>query len=773
MDYLKFTALILIVSLASCKVQNKTFSESDIHMIPKPVELNIIKGVFEFSESTKFVVINESQKEISKTLINKFAIATGWQLEIVNKVPQNNYIEFVTDASLENEAYKLVVNNKKISITANGNSGFVYGLESIRQLLPTAIESSSRVSNVAWVIPNVVINDKPRFKWRGLMLDLSRHFFEKEYIKEVIDRLVMHKMNVLHLHLVDDQGWRIEIKKYPKLTEIGAFRMDQEDAHWDGRRFTTAEDKATYGGFYTQQDIKEIVAYATAKGVEVVPEIEMPAHVMSAIASYPELSCFETPIGVPSGGVWPITEIYCAGKESTFEFLENVLLEVMELFPSKYIHVGGDEATKTNWEKCPHCQKRMKDNNLADVNELQSYFMKRMERFINSHNRKLIGWDEILEGGIAPEATVMSWRGFKGGIEAADQGHDVVMAPGDYCYLNHFQGPPNEEPLAQDGFVPLRKVYQFDPIVQGMTEKEAAHVLGGQACLWSEFITTTPHSEYMLFPRLAALSETLWSTKESRNWNNFSGRLTSLFKRYDYLGINYAKSAFLVTEDVKINIETKEAEIHLKNEFENSDIRYVLGDLPISETAKKYVNPIKLVETTTIKASIFKDGKANGQPFEKTITFHKGVGKKISFKEIYHNSYQGEGEYGLVNTLRGTKNFHDGHWQAWLGKDMEAVVDMGNETAIHKVIIGTMENQGPGIYFPVAVTVYLSNDGENYKEAGKIERSYARNPAFDLKDFEIAFKEQSVRYVKVVVTNLKKTPSGGDVWLFVDEILID
>jgi hexosaminidase len=768
----KVLLLVLISTITSCS-KSKVFTESDIHIIPKPAELHVQKGFFEFTTNTQIVVTNDFQQKIANQFSEKMNSAAGFNLQIVAQAPNDNFIHFLTNSQLTNEAYELSVTSNSITISASGNVGFMYGLETLKQLLPAAIESSTIVINQHWIVPNVEVKDQPRFKWRGLHLDVARHFFQKDYIKQTIDRLAMHKMNVLHLHLVDDQGWRIEIKKYPKLTEVGAFRLDQEDAHWDGRRVTTAEDKATFGGFYTQEDIKEIVAYATAKGVEVVPEIEMPAHVMSAIASYPELSCFENPIGVPSGGVWPITEIYCAGKESTFNFLEDVLLEVMELFPSKYIHVGGDEATKTNWAKCPHCLKRMKDNGLTDVNELQSYFMKRIERFIVSHDRKLIGWDEIIEGGLAPEATVMSWRGFKGGIEAAEQGHDVVMAPGDYCYLNHFQGPPNEEPLAQDGFVPLHKVYQFDPIVEGMTEKEAAHVLGGQACLWSEFISTTAHSEYMLFPRLAALSETLWSPKKAQDWNDFSVRLTSLFERYDYLGINYSKSAFLITEDVKINIDTKEAEIHLKNEFENSDIRYVLGDAPISESAIKYENPIKFKETTTLKASLFKDDKPIGKTFEKTITFHKGVGKSITFKEPYHDNYQGEGEFGLINTLRGTKNFHDGHWQAWLGNDMEAIIDMGSETAIQNVIIGTMENQGPGIYFPTAVKVYVSNDGINYKEVGKEERAYAKNPAFDLKDFKITFQKESVRYIKIVATNLKTTPSGGDVWLFIDEILIN
>ena len=764
--------ILLLVFLSSCS-KTKVFSEKDISIIPKPAHLEVKSDVFEFTQKTKFVVKNEEQMEISDLLIKKFKKAEGWKLEMVNEIPNKNYVQYITDDSLEDEAYNLVVDSNKIVIKAKGITGFLYGLESIRQLLPITIESNTMVENEVWIVPNLEIKDRPRFKWRGLMLDVSRHFFKKEYIKKVIDGLAMHKMNVLHLHLVDDQGWRIEIKKYPKLTEIGAFRLDQEDAHWDGRRVTTPTDTATYGGFYTQDDIKDIVSYASSRGVEVIPEIEMPAHVMSAIASYPELSCFENPIGVPSGGVWPITEIYCAGKESTFEFLENVLLEVMVLFPSKYIHVGGDEATKTNWSKCPHCKKRMQENNLKDVNELQSYFIKRMEAFINSHDKKLLGWDEIIEGGLAPDATVMSWRGVQGGVEATAHGHDVVMTPGTHCYFDHYQGPQNEEPLAWGGYTPLSKVYEFNPIVEGMDEEQAAHVLGGQANLWSEQIKTESHSEYMIFPRLAAMSEALWSPKELRDWNDFSERITSLMKRYEHLGINYAKSAYLITADVNIDMDTKEVDVHLKNEFPNTDIRYSLDSDTLSDSPITYNGPIKLTQSTTINASLFANGEPIGTPFQKIIKFHKGVGKKVSFKDTFHENYQGEGEFTLLNTLRGSKNFHDGHWQAWLNKDMEAIIDLEKETEVHQVKLGAMENQGPGIYFPIEVKVLLSDDGKKFNEVGNVTREYEKNPTSDLKEFVVDFNKQNARYVKVIAINLKSTPEGNGVFLFVDEILID
>ncbi len=764
--------LVLIVSIMSC-TKTKVFTESDIHIIPKPVELQLQKGVFEFTKNTQIVATNSFQEKIAKQFSEKFDTAAGFNLQIVKETPDKNFIQFLTNSAFASEAYELSVTNTKITITASENAGFLYGLETVKQLLPEAIESSTLVTNQDWVIPNLEVKDQPRFQYRGLHLDVSRHFFEKDYIKKTIDRLAMHKMNVLHLHLVDDQGWRIEIKKYPKLTEVGAWRVDQEDKHWNARETSDPKEKGTYGGFYTQEELKELVAYAASKSIEIIPEIEMPAHVTSALAAYPELGCFNKQVAVPSGGVWPITDIYCAGKESTFEFLENVLLEVIDIFPSKYIHIGGDEATKTNWKVCPHCKKRMKTEGLDDVEELQSYFVKRMEKFINSKGKKLIGWDEILEGGLAPEATVMSWRGVKGGVEAAKQGHDVIMTPGTHCYFDHYQGPQNEEPLAIGGFTPVSKVYQFDPVVEEMTREEAKHVLGGQANLWSEYITTEQHSEYMIFPRLAALSETLWSPKELRNWKDFSLRLPSLFKRYENLNINYAKSAYLVTANTSVNLENKTVSLTLQNEFPNADIRYVFGTDELNESATKYTQPIELTKTTIVKASLFSNNKPMGKIINDTIKFHKAVAHKVEYKVPYSEKYQGAGEFNMVNTLRGTKNFHDGQWQAWLGENMEVIIDLDTEQEIKEVSVGALENQGPDIYFPTVVAVFISNDGKTFEEVGKIERAFQKNAGATLKDFTLKFDKRSARFVKVKATCLEKNPRGGGAWLFIDEILIN
>lgn len=765
--------VFLLVLAVGCGEESKTiFTENDINIVPKPLEMKLNQGAYRFTKDTKLVAAND-QTQVFEVLQNKFVSAAGWNLGVVNTAPSSNFVQLSTDVSLPEEAYNLKVTENQVIIYASGHNGFLYGLETIRQLLPVAIESKNVVSNMNWDIPNVEIKDSPRFKWRGFMLDVSRHFFDKDYVMETIDQLALLKMNTLHLHLVDDQGWRIEIKKYPKLTEVGGFRVDQEDKPWNARSTPELGKETTYGGFFTQEDIKEIVAYAESRGITVVPEIEMPAHVMSAIAAYPELSCFQKPIMVPSGGVWPITEIYCPGKETTFEFLENVLLEVMELFPSRYIHVGGDEATKTNWEKCPDCKKRIQEEGLENVEELQSYFIRRMERFLSSKGRTLLGWDEILEGGLAPGATVMSWRGVKGGLEASEAGHDVVMTPNSHCYFDYYQGDQDAEPLAWGGNLPLGKVYQFDPVVEGMSEEQANHVLGGQANLWTEYVPTKAQAEYMTYPRLAALAEAVWSSKDNRNWDDFSNRVSSLFQRYGIMGVNYAKSAYQVTTETSVNTENGVISIALKSEFSQADIRFSLDGSDITSASKKYSAPVDIDRTTNIKAQVFKDGEPVGAIFEKTIKYHKAVGKPVTYINKYHDSYKGAEDLGMVNVVRGSKNFHDGQWQGWLDNDMELVIYLESPTELEKISVGALENQGSGIYFPIQVEVFLSDDGKTFRSAGSVKREYAANNGSELRDFVIEIGKQTARYIKVKATNLGTAPTGGGSWMFIDEVVVE
>ncbi len=543
----RFTGLIILLAgcfLWSCQPQ-ETFSAKEIALIPQVQKMTLGASSFHFSEGTTLVVQNTEQEGIATLFANLFEKSAGWKPKIVNGGSEgSSQLIFKTDGNLNEEGYTLDIKTDKIEIKASKPAGFFYAIQTLRQLLPAEVESSQKQDKTEWLVPVISISDSPAFKWRGYMLDVSRHFFPKEDVIQMIDFLAIHKINTLHLHLLDDQGWRIEIKKYPKLTAIGGWRVDREDKPWNSRPKQEAGEKATNGGFYTQEDVKEMVAYAQKRYINIVPEIEMPAHVTAALAAYPQYSCTGGPFTVLPGGVWPVTDIYCAGNDSTFLFLQDVLSEVIDLFPSKYIHIGGDEATKTEWDKCPKCQKRIKTEGLKNSGELQSYFIKRIEKFINSKDRVLLGWDEILEGGLPPKATVMSWRGTQGGIDAAKQGHDVVMTPGQPCYFDHYQGAKEEEPLAIGGFNPLNKVYEFDPIPKELDAEAAKHILGAQANLWTEYVPTFKHAQYMTFPRIAAMAEALWSSKEVKNWDDFYRRIQTFTKRYDQMGINYAKSAF-------------------------------------------------------------------------------------------------------------------------------------------------------------------------------------------------------------------------------------
>lgn len=764
----------LMLGLSCGKPENPSFKKEDLVLIPQPKQLKLNKGSFKVYKETRFIIHQDSLISLTNILNDLFKKSAGFELKISKEIPEGNFIELAQNSELGEEAYELSVSSDKVIVEANSRLGFVYGLETIRQLLPKEIESEIEISNIDWLIPNVEILDSPQYSYRGSMLDVSRHFFKKEYIKEHLDRMAFLKLNTFHFHLVDDQGWRIEIKKYPKLIEVGGFRVDQKEKHWNARTENDPDAMATYGGFYTQEDIKEIVAYAQEKGIRVIPEIEMPAHVMSAIAAYPWLSCTGEQIAVPSGGVWPITSIYCAGKESTFEFLEDVLTEVMELFPGKYIHVGGDEATKTNWESCPDCQRRLKEEELAGTGELQSYFMKRMETFLEANGKVLIGWDEILEGGLPEEATVMSWRGFEGGWEASKEGHDVIMTPTSHLYFDYYQGSPDYEQVAFNAFIPLHRVYEFRPILDSMSVEQKKHILGGQANLWSEYISTEEHSEYMLFPRLAALSEVLWSPDNLLEWKDFTVRIQKLMERFKIMGINYAKSVYAIQPESEINLETGEITISLKAEFPDLEIRYVLGDSELTADARVYKEPLKLDSSAILKAAVFKNGELLGSMMNKSFVFHKAVAKPVDYQFPYNENYIGGGEMGLVDVLRGSKYFKDGRWQGWINRPAVVTIDLEKFTDVSQVIVGSLEEQGTGIYFPERVQVAVSQDGVNYKDVGEIQRAFKSNPGAKIENFNIKFGTQNkIRFVRVTAVPLSNNPTGGGSWLFLDEIEIN
>ena len=771
----KLLYLSILLCLTACHPPKKevVFTSDDLSIIPQPQSMVLGKGYFQFTQETVFV-IDPALMPAQLPFLEQFERASGFKFAVQKVALSGSSVVIDTDKSLPKEGYTLAVTPEKIDIKASDYNGALYALQTLRQLLPNEVESTKLVKR-DWLVHAVTISDAPQYQWRGLMLDVSRHFFPKEYILKTLDRMAMLKLNTFHFHLVDNEGWRIEIKKYPKLTEVGAWRVDQEDKLWDERTPNTANAFANpttapkkYGGFYTQEDIKEIVAYASARGITVIPEIEMPAHAMSAIAAYPELSCHKRPIGVPSGAVWPITDIYCAGQEEIFDFIEEVLTEVLALFPSQYIHIGGDEATHTEWERCPKCQLRMKEHQLKNVHQLQSYFIKRIDDFLTSKGRTLVGWDEIMDGGLAKNAVVMNWRGIEVGKKALAQGNPIVLTSD--CYIDNYQGLPDYEPQANGGYLPLKKLYNYNLEKEALADAsvEKNKVLGTQANLWAEHVGSTEHSEYMLFPRLLALAEISWTNDKLKDWDSFMRRTQHFMQRMDVMGIHYARSVYQVVPTV----ENKEGNIYLKLECEvpNADIRYALGDTPI-EKGEKYTAPIAIKGTTTYKAAVFSANATNtitsGQ-----ITFHKAIGKPVSYSPLYHKSYQGQGEGTLTNVIRGTKNFHDGQWLGWLGDDVTLTLDLGETTEVSEVRIGAMDAQSSGIYFPERLTVALSVDGKNYREVAAQEEPCTIKGKPSLKDFVLKFAPQSTRYLKIQLKNVKTPPKGGDAWLFIDEILV-
>jgi len=757
----------------------KNFSKSDISVVPQVNEMTIGKSYFKFTKNTEFVVENADQQIIAREFAGLFEKAQGWKISITEgRSNALNQLCFKTVQKENPEAYSIEIQEHKILIKASEPAGFFYAIQTLRQLLPPEIESRQIEKNTQWIVPVMTIADTPAFKWRGFMLDVSRHFFPKEDVLRLIDYLALHKINSLQLHLVDQQGWRVEIKKYPKLTEVGAWRVDRGNTSWNSTFKQQPGEKATYGGYYTQADIKEMVAYAQKRFITIVPEIEMPAHVTSALAAYPQFSCAGGPFTVLPGGFWPISDLYCAGNDSTFLFLQDVLTEVMDLFPSKYIHIGGDEANRSEWEKCQKCQKRLHDEGLKNSTELQGFFIKRIEKFIHSKGRVLIGWDEILEGDLPKSATVMSWRGFEGGIDASKKGHDVVMTPGAYCYFDGYQAPMAAEPTAMGGYLPLKKVYSFNPVPAQLNASEASHIIGAQANLWTEYISDWKQVEYMTFPRIAALSEVLWSAKETRNWDDFSRRTQILMKRYDQLKINYAESAFQVTIQPKFDTTLNKLKISLEREFPDVDIHYTIDGSEPTLRSAIYSEPFLLYKSATVKAVTFSDNNLNTKPISEKFDLNLATGKPIQYVANYDEGFKGRGKITLVNGIRGSIHYNDEEWQGWNTTNMEVVVDLQKPQEISSISAGFLQDIGTWMFMPTKVEYFISTDGLNFRKAGEVANDV--DPlSFEkqVKDFSVAFSATTANYIKILAHNRAIIPhghplAGGAVWLFCDEIAV-
>lgn len=617
---------ILLQLLSSFAANTENGKNQEINLIPIPVKVENRTGSFNITSATKLVA-DASLKGITDLFAAVLHAPTGYQLRQAES--DNSGIHFTINSTynqtLGNEGYILDVTPTRIDISANKPAGLFYAMQSLIQLLPKEVESSVKVEQEDWTVPCVKITDYPRFGWRGLMLDVSRHYFPKESVKKYIDQLAKYKMNVFHWHLTDDQGWRIEIKSLPELTDIGAWRAPRMGTWWT-RAPRAKNEPASYGGFYTQEDVKEIVKYAQDRFVTIIPEIDVPGHSLAALAAYPNLSCTGGPFNVNVGNVFYTKEdnALCPGNEQSFAFMDKVLTELATLFPAQYIHIGGDECYKGFWKNCPKCKKRMTDEKLKTVEELQSYFIKRMEKMVISKGKKMIGWDEILEGGLAPEATVMSWRGIQGGVNAAKMNHPVIMTPDHNCYLDLYQGDPAGEPPTYS-MLTLRTCYNFEPVPEELTDHSL--ILGGQGNLWTESVPTYRHAEYMTWPRAFALSEVFWSQKTSRNWDSFIHRMEANLARYDVANVNYARSVYdAAIRPIKKSAD-KPMQITLVKELDDLDIYYTFDGTFPDRFSSKYTDTLDIPKgADTFRMITYR----NNQPVGKMIT--------ASIKEIEKRS---------------------------------------------------------------------------------------------------------------------------------------
>ncbi|MBX2928795.1 MAG: family 20 glycosylhydrolase [Saprospiraceae bacterium] len=748
-------------------------SSAGLALIPLPKEVIRKEGIFTIDPNTQIRVADGAQvlQPVADYLAAYLYRAAGLELQVSGEGSKTNEIEFSLDAAISGaEAYRLEVGPERIRIRAKAGAGAFYAVQTLLQLLQGEREGDTpRPIEV----PAVQITDAPRFEYRGMHLDVARHFFPVSFIKRYIDLLAMHKFNRFHWHLTEDQGWRIEIKKYPRLQEVAAWRKETLIGHYSDQPHQF--DGKRYGGYYTQDEVREVVRYAAERFITVVPEIELPGHSLAALSAYPELACTAGPFEAATK--WGIFEDVFCPKEETFTFLENVLTEVIELFPSEYIHIGGDECPKTRWESCAHCQALIKKEGLKDEHELQSYFIRRIERFINSKGRQIIGWDEILEGGLAPNATVMSWRGIKGGIAAAKEGHKVIMTPTSHCYLDYYQSDAEGEPLAIGGFLPLEKVYNYEPIPDELTAEEARFILGAQGNVWTEYMPTEAQVEYMAFPRALAIAELTWTPREQKNYADFTARLVRHFDRLDAKNLNYSRALFQVKAETR-PAAPGSAAVVFSSLDPKAEIRYTTDGSAPGPGSPLYTAPVSLSAPTLLKSAAFQGASRKSSVLSLQFEPHLVTGKPVVLADPPSPNYSLGGPQALVNGFIGSDTrYGDSEWLGWAGKDMEALIDLGARVPVSQVQTRFFNGPGQWIYLPRAMEVAVSNDGKKFKPAGKFTNfpEQSRDKTFAA---AVSFKKNTkVRYLRVTVRRHGiiapgKQGAGHEAWLFVDEVRV-
>ena len=759
--------------MTACSNQPTTVANYEV--VPMPLEINTTQQASFLLKSGVTVYYptgNEKMQRNAEFLASYVKAQTGIELQV--QAGEGGKGGIVLQLGLANdnpEAYQLKVDASQVVISSPSEAGVFYGIQTLRKAVDVA-----EGSNVE--LPAVEIKDQPRFGYRGMMLDVGRHFFSMDEIKTYIDMMALHNINRFHWHLSEDQGWRIEIKKYPKLTEIGSMRKETVIGHNSGKY-----DGKPYGGFYTQEQAKEIVAYAAERYITVIPEIDLPGHMQAALAAYPELGCTGGPYEVWTQ--WGVSDnVLCAGNDQTIQFIKDVLAEIVEIFPSEYIHVGGDECPKVKWSTCPKCQARIKalglksDNKHTKEERLQSYVIHEAEEFLNSKGRKMIGWDETLEGGLAPNATVMSWRGEAGGIEAAKQHHDVVMTPNTYLYFDYYQSKDTEtEPMAIGGYLPIERVYSYEPMPKSLSPEEQKYIVGVQANLWTEYIPDFKQVQYMVLPRMAALSESQWCAPEKKNYEAFLQRVSRLVNIYAKNGWNYATHIFDVMLDLKPNTETGTLDAVART-IDNAPIYYTLDGSEPTTASEKYTDVIKIDKPCTLRTVAIRPS-GSSKITKDEISFSKSSMKPITMLQPINKQYEFSGATVLVDGMTGNMNYKTGRWIAFYTNDLEAVIDLKEATEISSMTLHTCVEKGDWIFDTRGITVSVSDDNQTFKEvASEAYPAMKESDPNQIYTHELKFDPVKTRYVKVKALSEQKIPSwhggkGNPGFLFVDEIILN
>lgn len=769
---------VLCILFSTCfyACSEKRTLNSDYEIIPKPLDVNC-KGDASFLLKDGVAVIypenNQKMQDNAEFLVDYVEKQTGVKLTSHAGMPVDGAICLTLDLSDDNaEAYKLIVNDKRVCISGASEAGVFYGIQTLRKSLPVAQDINVNLSAVE-------IYDKPRFAYRGAMLDVARHFYTVDEVKTFIDMLALHNINRFHWHLTDDQGWRIEIKKYPKLMSVASERKETVVGRW----YSGIYDGKPYGGYYTQDELRDVIDYAAKRHITIIPEVDLPGHMQAALTAYPELGCTGGPYEVRT--IWGVSQdVLCVGNDFTLQFVKDVLSEVADIFPSEYIHIGGDECPKVRWEKCPKCQERIKSLGLKSdakhtkEQRLQSYMIQEAAKYLKEKGKRIIGWTEILEGGLVPDATLMSWIGESGGIEAAHQHHDVIMTPNTYLYFDYYQSKKVEdEPLAIGGYLPIEKTYNYEPMPKELTKEEQQYIKGVQANLWTEYIPVFSQVQYMVLPRLGAAAEVQWTDPSKKDYKDFLRRVPHLVAVYDCYGWNYATHVYDVNVDMKADTVNHVLNVQLST-MADDPIYYTLDGQDPTEKSLKYTKPFTIDQSVVLKTMAVHPDRTSKISVD-TIRFNKATLKPVVLLQLNESRFSPDGPVVLVDGRNGNHSFDTGAWLAVAGNDLEAVINMQAETILSSASVHVYVRKDAWLFDARGFSVSVSSDNKNYKEVASQEYKQMQESDSDgIIEHELSFDPCKATYVKIKVISEKSMPdwhwdAGKAPFLLVDEIILN